>query len=51
LNFVKSLGFCGLALLGAAALSISVSGVIAALGGSAQAGGVLEERKLPVRFA
>jgi len=47
---VKSLGFCGLALLGAAALSISVSGVIAALGGSAQAGGALEERKLPMRF-
>jgi hypothetical protein len=50
LKFVKSLGFCGLALLGAAALSISVSGVIAALGGSAQAGGALEERKLPMRF-
>jgi hypothetical protein len=50
LKFVKSLGVCGLALLGAAALSISVSGVIAALGGSAQAGGALEERKLPMRF-
>ena len=50
MKFVKSLGFCGLALLGAAALSISVSGVIAALGGSAQAGGALEERKLPMRF-
>jgi len=50
LKFVKSLGFCGLALLGAAALSISVSGVIAALGGSAQAGSALEERKLPMRF-
>ena len=50
MKFVKSLGFGGLALLGAAALSISVSGVIAALGGSAQAGGALEERKLPMRF-
>ena len=50
MKFVKSLGVCGLALLGAAALSISVSGVIAALGGSAQAGGALEERKLPMRF-
>ena len=50
MKFVKSLGVCGLALLSAAALSISVSGVIAALGGSAQAGGALEERKLPMRF-
>jgi len=50
LKFAKSLGFCGLALVVASALSISVAGVIAALGGSAQAGGALEERKLPMRF-
>jgi hypothetical protein len=50
LKFARSLGICGLAFAGAAALSISVSGVIAALGGSAQAGGALEERKLPMRF-
>ena len=50
MRFVKSLGFGGLALVGASALSIAVSAVIAALGGSAQAGGALEERKLPMRF-
>jgi hypothetical protein len=51
LKLVRSLGLCGLALLGAAALSISVSGIIALVGGSAQAGGALEERKLPMRFS
>jgi hypothetical protein len=50
LKFAKSLGFGGLALVVASALSISVAGVIAALGGTAQAGGALEERKLPMRF-
>jgi len=51
LKLVRSLGFCGLALFGAAALSISVSGIIVALGGSAHADGSLEERKLPMRFS
>jgi hypothetical protein len=51
LKFVRSLGFCGLALFGAAALSISVPGIIVALGGSANAGGTLEERKLPMQFS
>jgi hypothetical protein len=51
LKFARSFGICGLAFAGAAALSISVSGVIAALGGSAQAEGALEERKLPMRFS
>jgi hypothetical protein len=50
LKLVRSLGFCGLALFGAAALSISVSGFVVALGGSAHAGGTLEERKLPMQF-
>jgi hypothetical protein len=50
LRLVRSLGLCGLAMFGAAALSISVSGIIVALGGSAQADGTLEERKLPMRF-
>lgn len=50
MRFAKSLGFGGLALVVASALSISVAGVIAALGGTAQAGGALEERKLPMRF-
>jgi hypothetical protein len=48
LRFVRSLGSCGLALIGAAALSVLVSGPI---GGSAHAGGSLEERKLPMRFS
>jgi hypothetical protein len=51
LKLVRSLGFCGLALFGSAAISISVSGVIVALGGSAHAGDTLEERKLPMRFS
>jgi len=50
LKLVKSLGFCGLVLFGTAALSIFASGIIVALGGSARAGGALEERKLPMRF-
>jgi hypothetical protein len=47
-----SLDFRGWALLGAAATFIALPGAIAALGGTAHAGGVtLEERKLPMRFA
>jgi hypothetical protein len=51
LRLVRSLGFRGWALLGAAALCIALPGVIAALGGSAHAGVTLEERKLPMRFS
>jgi hypothetical protein len=40
-----------LALLGAVALCIALPGVIATPGGSAHAGGSLEERKLPMRFS
>jgi hypothetical protein len=50
LKFFRSHGFCGLALLGVAAMSVIVPGPNTVLGGSAQAGGVLEERKLPMRF-
>jgi hypothetical protein len=39
-----------LALLGAAAFCIVLSSIVATPGGSAQAGGSLEERKLPMRF-
>jgi hypothetical protein len=50
LRLVRSLGLRGLALLGAIALCIALSGIAATPGGSAQAGGSLEERKLPMRF-
>jgi hypothetical protein len=50
LKFVRSLRFRGLALFGAAAFCVALPGIIAAQGGSAQAGGSLEERKLPMRF-
>ena len=51
MRLVRSLGFRGWALLGAAALCIALPGVIATLGGSAHAGVTLEERKLPMRFS
>lgn len=51
MRLVRSLGFRGWALFGAAALCIAVPGVIAALGGSAHAGVTLEERKLPMKFS
>jgi hypothetical protein len=38
-------------LLGAAALCIALPGIVATQGDSAQAGGSLEERKLPMRFS
>jgi hypothetical protein len=38
-------------MLSAAALSIAMPGLVAMLGGSAQAGVMLEERKLPMRFS
>jgi hypothetical protein len=49
LKLSRSFRFCGLVLLGATAFCIAVP-VIATLGGSAHAGGSLEERKLPMRF-
>jgi hypothetical protein len=51
LRLVRSLGFRGWALPGAAALCIALPGVMATLGGSAHAGVTLEERKLPMRFS
>jgi hypothetical protein len=51
LRLVKSLDFRGWALLGAAAVCIALPAVVMTLGGSAHAGGTLEERKLPMRFA
>jgi hypothetical protein len=50
LRLVRSLGLRGLARLGATALCIVLSGIVATPDGSAQAGGSLEERKLPMRF-
>ena len=50
LRFGTSLDFRGWALLGAAALGIVLSGVVATPGGSAHAGVTLEERKLPMKF-
>jgi len=50
LRLVKSLGFRGWALLGAAALCIALPG-LATPGGPANAGTSLEERKLPMRFS
>jgi hypothetical protein len=51
LRLVRSLHFRGLALLGVAALCIAWPGNVAMLGGSAHAGGSLEERKMPMRFS
>jgi hypothetical protein len=48
---VRSPDFRGWALFGAAAWCIALSGVMAALGGSAHAGTTLEERKLPMKFS
>ena len=50
MRLVRSPDFRGWALLGAAALGIVLPGVLT-LGGSAHAGGTLEERKLPMRFS
>ena len=50
MRLVKSLGFRGWALLGAAALCIALPG-LATPGGPANAGTSLEERKLPMRFS
>jgi hypothetical protein len=51
LRLVRSLGFRGWALFGAAALGVALPGVMAPLGGLAHAGTTLEERKLPMRFS
>jgi hypothetical protein len=51
LRLVRSLDLRGLARLGAAALCIALPGIVATPGGSAHAGGSLEERKLPMRFS
>ena len=50
LRHVKSAGFRGWLLFGAAALCIALPGVIAVLSDPAHAGSELEERKLPMRF-
>jgi len=50
LRLVGSLDSRGWALLGAAALGIALTSVVATLSGSAQAGATLEERKLPMKF-
>jgi hypothetical protein len=51
LRFVRSFDFRGWALVSATALCIALPGAIAALGGSAHAGVILEERKLPMKFS
>src|SRR6476660_3049924 len=51
LRFVTSLRFRGLALLGAAALCITLPGSVTTLGNVARAGAALEERKLPMNFS
>jgi hypothetical protein len=51
LRLVRSLDLRGWVLLGAAALCIALPGATVTLGGSANAGVTLEERKLPMRFS
>jgi hypothetical protein len=51
LRLVRSLELRGCALLGAAALGIALSGVVATPGGPAHAGVTLEERKMPMKFS
>jgi len=51
LRFARSLDLRGWTLIGAAALCFALPGVLSTLGGSAQAGTVLEERKLPMKFS
>jgi hypothetical protein len=50
LKLLKSLHRRGWLLLGTAALCVGLSGSIATVATSAQAGGTLEERKLPMKF-
>jgi hypothetical protein len=51
LRLVTSLRLRGLALLGAAAVCITLPGSVTTLGNSARAGAGLEERKTPMRFS
>jgi hypothetical protein len=51
LEFLRSPDIRGWALRGATALCIALPGATATLGGSANAGVALEERKLPMRFS
>ncbi len=51
MRLLRSLRFCGLALLCAITLCIAGPGIIATLDSSAHAGVSLEERKLPMRFS
>ncbi len=51
MRLVSSLEFRGGALLGAAALGIALSGVVATPGAPAHAGVTLEERKMPMKFS
>ena len=51
MSLVTSLRLRGLALLGAAALCITLPGSVTTLGNSARAGASLEERKTPMRFS
>ena len=51
MRLVRSVDLRGCALLGAAALCIALPGATVTLGGSANAGVTLEERKLPMRFS
>src|ERR1700728_2771518 len=50
LRLVRSLDLRDWALLGAAVLSIALTGAVMTLGGSAHAAATLEERKLPMHF-
>jgi hypothetical protein len=51
LKLLRSLNRRGWLLVGTAALCIALSGAVATFGSSAQAGGTLEERKLPMKFS
>jgi hypothetical protein len=48
---VRPFKFRAAGVLGAAALCLALPGLVATLGGSARAGGTLEERKLPMKFS
>jgi hypothetical protein len=50
LPLLRVLDFRGWLLMGTAACCVALAGVLATLGSSAQAGGTLEERKLPMKF-
>jgi hypothetical protein len=50
LRLLKSLDLRGWVLMGTAACCIALAGAVATFSSSAQAGGTLEERKLPMKF-